>query len=210
MLFMKNCVIFGAGDYFGDEIVPQNSFVIAADGGIETCLKKGIKPDLIIGDFDSLGRIPEGENTIILPKIKDDTDMIAAVKEGLKKKCKVFYLYGGTGGRISHTLANIDTLEYIEKRGAIGYLNDREEILTVTSKGLNLDKNYKGYISVFAKGGEALISESGLKYTLNKKLITSSFPLGVSNEFTGEKSSITVHSGSVLVAIQKQNQPMSF
>lgn len=201
---MKNCVIFGAGDYFGDETVPDNSFVIAADGGIDVCIKKGIKPDLIIGDFDSLGRIPKEENTIILPKIKDDTDMIAAVKEGLKQNCKVFYLYGGTGGRISHTLANIDTLEYIEKRGAIGYLNDKEEVLTVTSKGLNLDKKYKGYISVFAKSGDTLISESGLKYELNKKLITSSFPLGVSNEFTGKNSSITVHSGTVLIVIEKQ------
>lgn len=201
---MKNCVIFGAGDYFGDETVPENSFIIAADGGVDICAEKGIKPDLIIGDFDSLGHIPKHENTIILPKIKDDTDMIAAVKEGLKQKCKVFYLYGGTGGRISHTLANIDTLEYLEKHGAIGYLNDKEEVLTVTSKGLNLDKKYKGYISVFAKGGDALISESGLKYELNKKLITSSFPLGVSNEFTGENSSITVHSGTVLIAIEKQ------
>ena len=202
---IKNCVIFGAGDYFGDETVPENSFVIAADGGVAVCCEKGIKPDLIIGDFDSLGHVPEAENRIILPEIKDDTDMIAAVKEGLKRDCKVFYLYGGTGGRISHTLANIDTLEYIENRGATGYLNDKEEVLTVTSKGLNFYKDYKGYLSVFAKGGDALISESGFKYELNKKLITSSFPLGVSNEFIGQNCALTVHSGTVLVAIQKQN-----
>lgn len=200
----KNCVIFGAGDYFGDESVPENSFVIAADGGVAACSEMGIKPDLIIGDFDSLGHIPEAENKIVLPKIKDDTDMIAAVKEGLKQKCKVFYLYGGTGGRVSHTLANIDALEYIKKHGAIGYLNDKEEVLTVISKGLNFYKDYKGYISVFAKGGDALISESGFKYELNKKLITSSFPLGVSNEFTGKDCVLTVHSGTVLVAVQKQ------
>lgn len=201
---LKKCFIFGAGDYFGDERVEDGAFVIAADKGIEKLEQMGIVPDLIIGDFDSLGHIPKRENTVILPKIKDDTDMLAAVKEGLKQNCKVFYLYGGTGGRISHTLANIDTLEYLEKRGAIGYLNDKEEVLTVTSKGLNFDKNYKGYISVFAKGGDALISESGLKYELNKKLITSSFPLGVSNEFTGRNSSITVHSGTVLIVIEKQ------
>ena len=200
----KNCVIFGTGDYFGDESVPENSFVIAADGGIEVCSEMGIKPDLIIGDFDSLGHIPEAENRIILPEIKDDTDMIAAVKEGLKQNCKVFYRYGGTGGRVSHTLANIDTLEYIEKRGAIGYLHDKEEVLTVTSKGLNFYKDYKGYISIFAKGGDALISESGFKYELDKKLITCDFPLGVSNEFTGKNSSLTVHSGTVLVVNQKK------
>ena len=200
----KICCIFGAGEYFGTEKVPENAFIIAADAGIKVCTEKGLQPDLIIGDFDSLGHPLEGKNIIQLPVIKDDTDTLAAVKYGLEKGFKKFIFFGCTGGRLSHTVANIQTLTFLAKHGATGFLTDREEIATVTRKGFDFDEKNTGFLSVFALEGDAVISECGLKYTLEHGMIREDFPLGVSNEFIGEKAQITVHKGTVLIIFQKK------
>ena len=198
------CCIFGAGDYFGYEKVPENSFVIAADAGIKKCEEKNIVPDLIIGDFDSLGYDLKGSTVIKLPKIKDDTDTLAAVKAGLERGYKNFLLFGCTGGRLSHTVANIQTLTYIAKHDGIGFLADKEELATVVCKGIDFDKEFSGFLSVFAAEGNVIISESGLKYEIEKEKLTADFPLGVSNEFVGKKAKIDVQKGSALIIFSVQ------
>ena len=142
---------------------------------------------------------------ITLPKIKDDTDTIAAVKYALEKGFKNFIFFGCTGGRLSHTVANIQTLTYLAKHGATGYLTDKEEVATVTCKGINFDKDCTGFLSVFAVEGDTVISEYGLKYTLEHGILREDFPLGVSNEFIGEKAVLKVHTGSVLVILSAEN-----
>ena len=202
----KLCCIFGAGDYFGDEKVPSGAFVIAADAGIKSCEKNNIIPDMIIGDFDSLGQTLQGENVITLPTVKDDTDTMAAVKYALKQGYRSFVLFGGTGGRLSHTVANLQTLTYIAAHGGTGRLHDKEEIATVTSESIAFPAEAVGFISVFAADGRTVISESGLKYTVEHAEITGAFPLGVSNEFIGIPSRITVHEGMALVITEKQKK----
>lgn len=200
----NTCCILGAGDYFGDEIIPEESFIIAADGGLKFCKKNKITPDVIIGDFDSLGFEAEGENVIKLPVIKDDTDTMAAVKFGLNKGFKTFYIFGGTGGRLSHTVSNLQTLTFIAKNGGKGFLLDKEEVATVTNEGIAFNKKAVGFISVFSAEGEVMLSEEGLKYELDKATIKSDFPLGVSNEFIGKKSKITIHKGTALIIFGKK------
>ena len=197
------CCIFGAGDYFGDEVVPQGSFVIAADGGLTQCRTVGITPDLIIGDFDSLGQVQSGENVIRLPVVKDDTDTIAAVKLALERGYRKFLLFGCTGGRLSHTLANLQTLTFIAKRGGIGFLVDKEEVATVTCKGINFDRGAQGFVSVFAAEGSVTLSESGLQYTVEGQTLTADFPLGVSNAFIGQEAVISIREGSALIIFNK-------
>ena len=204
MMEQRICCIFGAGDYFGDETVPQHAFVIAADAGVKACKKLGVTPDVIIGDFDSLGYALEGENIITLPKIKDDTDTLAAVRYGLEKGFAKFLLFGCTGGRLSHTAANVQTLTFIAKHGAIGFLADKEEVATATCKGMYFDGECQGFLSVFAAEGSVNLSESGLKYEIAKQTVNADFPIGVSNEFIGTDAHITVHSGTALLIIQKQ------
>ena len=200
------CCIFGAGDYFGDEKCPQGAFVIAADGGLKECAKRSITPDVIIGDFDSLGYEAAGETVIRLPVIKDDTDTLAAVKLGLEKGFKRFYLFGGTGGRLSHTIANLQTLTFLARHGAQGFLFDKEEIATVTCSCLGFTQEAKGFVSVFAVDGNAVISEIGLKYTVNEQTLTPAFPLGVSNEFTGAPAIVTVHEGAACIVFPKSEK----
>ena len=97
------CYIVGAGDCNRLFIYPtDNDMVIAVDGGYRYL--EGQRIDLVVGDFDSLSFVPEHENRIQLPVMKDDTDMLFAIKEGLKKGYTLFHIYGGTGGRNSASL----------------------------------------------------------------------------------------------------------
>ena len=202
----KYCCIFGAGEYYGDEVIPPDSFVIAADGGVQACRQKGFEPDVIIGDFDSLGYDLEGSNVIKLPKMKDDTDTLAAIRFALNKGYKRFILFGCTGGRVSHTLANMQSLIFLAKQDAIGFLVDKCEVLTATKSGFHFDTHYGGFLSVFAAESDTVISEKGLKYSVKEQPISTDFPIGVSNEFIGKEAVITIHGGIAVVVIEKQNE----
>lgn len=173
--------------------------VIAVDAGYKNL--KGVKPDLVMGDFDSLGFIPNGENIITFPVAKDDTDTLLAVKEGLKRGYKTFVISGGLGGRLDHTMANIQTLAFLAERGARGYLVSENEFVTVIKDtSIEFDKEHSGNISVFALSDKAEgVTLEGLKYPLYNATLTPTFPIGVSNSFTGKTSKVTVKNGMLLI-----------
>ena len=124
---MDRCFIFAAGTFYGLRRRPEaGDFVIAADAGYRTCRALGIVPDLLLGDFDSMDQPTDFAYVERVPVEKDDTDTMLAIKTALDKGCKEIYLYGGTGGkRLDHTLANLQSLLYLRRRGARGYLYDR-------------------------------------------------------------------------------------
>ncbi len=182
----------------------EEDMVIAVDGGYEY-VKDG-QVDLVVGDFDSLGFVPEHPHVIALAPEKDDTDMLFAIKEGLKAGYEVFHIYGGMGGRISHTIANIQCLSYLAERGAKGYLLGGEEVVALIKEDtLCFSDSYKGYISVFSYGERAEgVTLKGLKYPLEDAVLTQQFPIGVSNEFTGVSSLVSVKKGTLLIIFQRQ------
>ena len=126
----KVCHIVGGGDFFGIRSVGEGDFIIAADKGFRYLQNLGITPDLVIGDFDSLGHTPSGRNIIVLPCEKNDTDMGAAVAEGVERGYKNFILYGATGGRPDHTLANIQLISLLSSRGMNAIIDARETSFT--------------------------------------------------------------------------------
>ena len=88
---MAKCVIFCAGGFDGlIEPINESDFVIAADGGFVHVQRLGLMPQLILGDFDSLGYTPEGAQ--VFPVEKDDTDAMLAVRVGLEKGYREFLL----------------------------------------------------------------------------------------------------------------------
>lgn len=196
------CCIVGAGDMSGTTLsIPDGSDIIAADAGFAYLQSAGLTPKLIVGDFDSLGEVPKGDNVIAHNPEKDDTDMMLAVKEALKLNADTILIYGGLGGRIDHSYANLQTLAYIASHGAIGYLIGCGNVCTVISNStISFDESMSGIISVFCMGSEAQgVSLSGLKYTLNNHTLTCDYPLGVSNEFVGAASLVSVSSGMLAV-----------
>ena len=196
----KVCCIIGAMEP-GEIVLPPDALVIAADGGLAHLERQGLAADLIVGDFDSLGWTPEGTNVIRHPVEKDDTDMMLAVKTGLSRGCRKFLLYGGLGGRLDHAYANLQTLVWLVRHEAQGWLLGDGMAATAIQNGhLDFAAGRRGTISVFCPDGEARgVDLTGLHYPLENAVLTSSFPLGVSNQFTGEAASVSVREGTLLV-----------
>lgn len=198
------CYIFGAGSYYGLRSKPDVSdYVIAADGGWRWCRSAGLTPDLLLGDFDSLGEVPAFDHILRVPVEKDDTDMMLAIKEGLARGETAFHLYGGVGGRTDHTIANLQGLLYLAERGAQGWLyGDRERFTAICGGEITLPAREKGIVSVFCMGADAQgVTIEGGQYTVHDAVLTASFPLGVSNHFVGNPVRVSVTRGSLLIAL---------
>ena len=205
---MGVCRVVGAGECKKIDFEKQiGDLIIAADGGCVYLEKAGIKPDIIIGDFDSLGTIPDGDNVIKLNPIKDITDMQAAVDEGIKRGYTEFHLYGACGGRIDHTLANIQLIVKLARKNISAFIHGDSVITAICNSSLRFDENCRGYISVFSHSDKSEgITIKGLKYTLENAELSNSFPLGVSNEFVGFKSEISVKNGVLIVTYASENK----
>ncbi len=199
----KTCYIIGAGDVSALPI-PQDAFVICADGGLSSARRFGVTPDLIVGDFDSLGSVPRGSNVVKHPVEKDETDSFLALRLGLERGCDSFVFFGCLGGRLDHTLANIQHLQYLAERGARGVLVGEHETLTVIKNGsLRFPADQTGGISVFSlsNSSEGVIIK-GLHYEAENVTLTNSFPLGVSNRFESREAEVSVKNGVLLVVVR--------
>ena len=203
---MKPCIIFCAAQFDGLLFpIPENALVIAADGGLRHTQALGLSPDVILGDFDSLGYIPQSSQ--VHPVEKDDTDSMLAIRLGLERGCDRFYLYGAMDGpRLDHTIANFQTLAHLATHGARGTLIGTRYIATVLKdEALSFPAEASGILSLFSLGDRAEVSIEGLHYPLDRGTLTADFPLGVSNHFTGKPARITVHSGLVLALWDREN-----
>ena len=202
---MKTCYIIGAGEEFQPFSPRTDDLVIAADGGYRYLKKNDIRPALIVGDFDSLGAPPEGIETIRHPVMKNDTDMLLAVKIGFEQGYRHFVLSGGMGGRLEHTIANLQTLIYIAQNGGNGVLEgEKQKITAITNSKYFFPGSPRGGISVFADGTAKGATETGLLYPLQNAVVRSAFPIGVSNEFTSVPASVEVKNGTLLIFWDRQ------
>ena len=204
---MGTCVIFCAAE-FDSLAAPLKDwdYLLAADGGLAHLQKLGLKPDGIIGDFDSLGYFPEGAE--VFPVEKDDTDAMLAARKGLELGFRDFLFYGSLDGpRLDHTIANFQTLQFLADQGATAYLVGRDYIVTVVKNGaLTFPAHFEGIASVFCLGADARgVTIRGFHYPLTDGTLTAGFPLGVSNHFTGTQARISVTDGSLLTLWDRKN-----
>lgn len=204
---MNTCVIFCAGGFSALEQVPDSTdYLLAADGGLAHMHRLGLTPDGIIGDFDSLGYIPQGAQ--VFPVEKDDTDSMLAVRKGLSLGYRRFVIYGGLDGqRLDHTVANYQTLCYLAAQGARGYLVGENYMVTaIRNTSLTFPPQATGTVSVFCIGADARgVTLRGLHYPLENGTLTAALPLGVSNHFTGVSASIAVEDGTLLLMYDRSN-----
>ena len=118
---MPTCYIVGAGDFTPRGFAPvPGDLVLAADGGYRALYSLGYTPDLLLGDFDSLGDLPLPPDLPVLrfPARKDDTDTGLALRHGLDRGFRDFALYGCAGGRVDHLLANLQSMARVSRLGA--------------------------------------------------------------------------------------------
>lgn len=205
---MGRCILFCARPVETQDLLgltrQPDDFIIGADGGYLTAQRLGFPPDLIVGDFDS---VPMPEPTPFLevyPAHKDQTDCILGVDAGLERGCTRFIILGGLGGRLDHTLANLQTLGYLIGKKARGELRDRDcwasvirnETITLP-KGAWLGEG--AYLSLFAMGGTCRVTSTGVEYPLDNYPLSGFYPLGVSNHIV-DNAKITAR-GTLLVML---------
>ena len=198
----KICVIFGAGNDFPDNIdIPESCLIIAADGGLNKLSELNIRPDRVIGDLDSLESAPTDLSFTLLPHVKDTTDTFEAVQIGLNEGAGEFRIYGGTGGRPDHTLANIQLAAQLSQQGKRAFIYGRNYIITaITAGSITLPAREHGYVSVFAHSDICEgVTISGLFYETRDAVLKNDFALGVSNEYTGKTPVIAVRKGTLCI-----------
>lgn len=205
---MKQCIIVGAGTIYQGDLPfekQENDLLIAADGGYEYLVKAGMSPDLLIGDFDSMEKPKVSCETITLPVEKDDTDIVFAVKEGFRRGYTRFVIFGGLGGkRLSHTIANMQLLEYVALQGGTARLIGGTFSLFLLTQGQShsFEQEIGKELSVFSITPAASVTLQGVKYPVTKATLERCFPLGVSNRILEPTATVMVRSGTILVVIE--------
>lgn len=202
---MKNSktIIFGAlkDNALRFEITSDDT-VIACDKGILNCEKLGVSPDKIIGDFDSLGFVPDGENVTKLPVRKDETDVGFAIKTAFLSGSREIYVYGACGGKLDHSIANISLCaSYVKKGARVVFFGEDTDFTCISPENpLEFSEaQIGGRLSVFALSECLGVNIINAEYPLENACLNPLFPLGVSNAFIkGEKTRISLNSGLAL------------
>ncbi len=208
---MGKCVIIGAAEIKNykraKEYLAKDDFFIFCDGGLVHAESLGVKPSLIIGDFDSYPKekalVDHGENVemIVLPCEKDDTDTVFAVKEGMRRGFSDFLLLGAIGQRLDHSLANVSILLMLNGAGKSGsILDDYSEIRLVGKKTAYIDDKFSYFSLLNITGKAEGITIRNAKYPLKNARISCDYPYGISNEvLAGEQAEVSVAEGELLL-----------
>ena len=202
---MKKCYIIAGGDFDGffDTLGPKD-LVIAADRGYDHCISANIKPDMIIGDFDST-KAPDLTNVIKLNPIKDETDTLAAMMLAKDKGYRQIIIYGGLGGRQSHTISNIRNALKYKKMGIDVSLKAKGKHIFIIDKAFSyqFEDQEDFYVSIFALSEYIRgLTIKGLSYELENYDMAISDSLGVSNETCGQDFYINLDKGYALVIFE--------
>ena len=204
------CVIVSGGEFCA---LPEEmregrpDCVIACDIGWRYSERLGLETDLAVGDFDS-APAPEGVRVRRVPSRKDDTDTMLAVKEALAEGYRDIVILCAFGGRLDHTLANIQGGAYAVSRGAVRVrlIGAKEEALVISPEAcpVILPRREDRSLSLFALSNRVEgLSLQGTKYDGTEMTLESRFPLGVSNHWTAAEAEISFRSGTLLI-VQSQ------
>ncbi len=195
------CYIVGAGEFYGEFAPKDDDLVIAADGGYDALISHGYRCDVLIGDLDSISKVPNNIELIKYDKRKDYTDMHLCYLEGVRRGYTEFQIFGATGGRCDHTFANLSLIAYAKSNGhdmtahAQGY-----NIFAIKDEERSICSPSGKTLSVFAFGGKAFgVTISGAEYECSDVTLDPLFPLGVSNAFNDTPVNIAVRDGILLI-----------
>jgi thiamine pyrophosphokinase len=202
---MSRCIII-APLYQGEEkdwLKPEaGDFVLCADGGYQAAVRHGIRPDLVIGDFDSMAGNEEPDCTSVrLPVHKDDTDMVVCLEEGRSRGYSHFRIAGCLGGRLDHTISNLQCLYDCALRGEEAWMCDGQNMVTVLLPGrYTLPRQEGCKFSLLSYTPEALgVNLRGTVWELTDAALNNRYPLGVSNEITGDQAELSFAEGALMV-----------
>ena len=197
----EKCVIITGGDFHPVQGVRPGDTLIACDRGYAHALASGLRPDLVIGDFDSYaGSVDAGIPVRQLPFEKDDTDTMSAVRWACAEGFEELELHCALGGRLDHTLANLQALVFAAQRGLRASIQSPDTVIRALHGGTLRIPRREGFsLSVFSVTDSCRVSIRGAKYALENALLTNAFPLGVSNEWAAPETEISAEDGTLLI-----------
>jgi len=217
---MSKTIIISGGvidEKFIGEILAreEGAYVIGVDRGVEYLYHRGIMPQYIVGDFDSID--PEiityyrNETHVAIREfnpIKDATDTEIAIRLGITLGSREMIILGATGGRIDHLWANIQTLAVACKAGVKAYIMDDKNKIYVIDKPCTIKKSqaFGPYLSVFTLSGEVFdFNLTGTKWPLKHHTLKPYDSLTVSNRFEEDTVEIDFTSGVLVVMETRDN-----
>ena len=198
--------------YTGGSILPEGiterpkagDLCIAADSGYRHAQTLGVRVDVLLGDFDSLGEpknVDERTEILRVPVEKDFTDTQLAVETAIRRGADDIVIIGGLGGRLDHTLSNLAILEDLSARGIYALITDgqcRARYLANTS--MLIAKSGFRYLSLLAASERVRgVSVEGCHYPLKNATLTRNAQYAVSNEITENCALISVKRGALYV-----------
>lgn len=202
----KRCLII-APLYAGEErdlLTPRDGdLLLCADAGYRRAIEHGLTPRLTIGDFDSLGEIPQSGEVIRLPVEKDDTDMVVCLQEGRRRGYREFVIGGALGGRFDHTLACLQCAADAAMRGERVWLLDGRNRVTVLAPGEHeLPRVPMRKLSLLAYTPEVRgVTLTGAAWELDDAILNNRYPLGCSNEWRSDIVHLSFRDGLLVLSI---------
>lgn len=184
----------------------DGDLLICADGGYDMAVKHGLVPDLVIGDFDSMPYDHvRGCESIRLPVHKDDTDMVVCLEEGRRRGYTSFRIAGCLGGRLDHTISNLQCLYDCALRGEEAWMCDGQNMVTVLLPGRYTFPRREGYkFSLLSYTPQVKgVKLRGTVWELTDAELSNRYPLGVSNEIAGERAELSFEEGALIVLYSK-------
>lgn len=200
------CYIFGAAPVpCVDQInirISSDDVVICADGGYHLAQRLGIKPDWVVGDFDSLDIIPPVPNIRRFNPVKDDTDLRLAIEQGRMLGYCEFIIYGALGGRLDHSMAVVQLLHAMTPQGLnIRVIGQDAEMTCLHNGSMTISNNGQNQLfSVFSLSASSTgVFITGARYPLDDAALSYDVPLGVSNQIIDQNAIIRVQNGVLLI-----------
>ena len=206
---MKKCAIITSyieGDILKLLDCPSDYYVICADGGYKHFAALGLKPNLIIGDFDSYkGELPSDIPIVTMPVEKDDTDTGLCISYAIEAGYNDITIIGGIGGRMDHTIANIQLMSGASEKGIdIRMLSDGNSATILRKGSLELPRIENTNVSLFSLSDKTKgVTLTGFHYPLTGATLTHTFPLGVSNQIDSDRGIISIDEGILLIVVSK-------
>lgn len=196
--------IYTGGDVWTEhirELPKEDDLILAADAGLLTARRLGLTPQILLGDFDSLGDpdVPDGTELIRVPAEKNDTDTQLAVRVAIERGAKEIVIVGGLGGRVDHTLSSLAILEDLNGRHVPARMTDgKNRVQFIRNSGALIAKSEFRFLSLIAadpvvKG----VTVEGCKYPLKNAKLSRLNQYAVSNEITGNCALVEIRRGGV-------------